>query len=194
MSPISPSIWDCRLAVTARTIVCAAVAFNWVVAPLRGEDANDRSPSNSASNAGPPAVDRGMLGVSLTNQLDGVLVTALHLGGPAELAGLRVGDQILAVNGQPMRSDAELIASIGHFPPGARVELLIRRRGWTNHFIVTLGSRALVAQLPTSAQYAAPRGQHPRHFDFRGKGFVSEKRAMDIYDPYLRALNTNFGP
>src|SRR4051794_7949561 len=57
--------------------------------------------------------------------VDGVLVTRVERGGPAAAAGLRPGDIILGVNGDPVASAADLRERLGH--PGSRVTLNLLR-------------------------------------------------------------------
>ncbi len=59
---------------------------------------------------------------------NGVLVTAVADGSPAEKAGLLKGDVILAVAGQPIYSIADF-RRVVRSRPGTVVELEVRRRG-----------------------------------------------------------------
>ena len=59
----------------------------------------------------------------------GTVVTRVHPGSAAAAAGLRVGDVILAANGQPIR-DAEALRNFqGLQAPNARISLDVRRDG-----------------------------------------------------------------
>lgn len=137
---------------------------------------------------------RAMLGVLLANQQGRVIVTSLYMGGPADRAGLQVGDQIITLNGQEVVSDAHLLRLLDGQQPNDRVNLLIRRGVWTNHFVVTLGASNIVSTLPISPDAAPLANYGPFGYKPRRRGTIDGRRAMDIYDPYLRALNTNFGP
>jgi membrane-associated protease RseP (regulator of RpoE activity) len=48
---------------------------------------------------------------------------------PAKLAGLRVGDQVTAFNGQPVSNWTQLGNAIRHAPPGSEVTVTVRRAG-----------------------------------------------------------------
>ena len=59
----------------------------------------------------------------------GALVSSVEPGGPAEQAGLRSGDVILAIDGSGIASAGELPARLGMMSPGARVKLDVWRDG-----------------------------------------------------------------
>ena len=58
-------------------------------------------------------------------QVEGVLVARVERGGPAAAAGLRPGDIIIGVNGEPVASAAELRERLGR--PGSRIALNLLR-------------------------------------------------------------------
>ncbi len=62
----------------------------------------------------------------------------LVAGGPAALAGLRPGDVIVEVDGQPVATYEEFVVAIRTFLPGDEVTLSVRRDGDTRDFTVTL--------------------------------------------------------
>ena len=86
-------------------------------------------------------VRRGRIGLStedvtprLARQRDlpvqeGALVLRVDPRSPAERAGVRVGDVITALNGRPVRSQAELRNRVGMIPVGGSVELSGLRQG-----------------------------------------------------------------
>ncbi len=57
----------------------------------------------------------------------GVEVTALSPDGPAERAGVQVGDRVTAIDGAPIDSAAALVGRLRHHQPDDVVELLIER-------------------------------------------------------------------
>jgi len=87
------------------------------------------------------AVRRGQLGVSLypvtpdiAHSLGlagavGALVSQVLAGSPADKAGMRVGDVVTSVNGQPLKSNSELRNAIGLLRVGDRIEIGLVRDG-----------------------------------------------------------------
>ena len=88
------------------------------------------------------SLELGYLGVtgSLDSGIDGVLITEVVEGSPAESSGLDVGDVIVALDGDSVGEIAELSAAIKLYRPGDLVELEIDRGG--DRFVaeVNLGS------------------------------------------------------
>ena len=58
---------------------------------------------------------------------DGVALTALTPGGPADQAGIKAGDVILAINGHYLFTIGELKEEIGHHEPGTKIAVRYRR-------------------------------------------------------------------
>jgi len=84
-------------------------------------------------------VHRGQIGVSARDiapeqamkngRTEGALIANLVQGSPAELAGLRSGDIVIAVDGAPVRSAAQLRNRIGLAPVNTDVRLGFERQG-----------------------------------------------------------------
>jgi serine protease Do/serine protease DegQ len=96
-------------------------------------------------------VTRGFLGVSteavtpdiaeqfgLGKDAKGVVVTDVTPGKPADKAGIRHGDVIVAVNGRAVESKDELRLRIAQMPPGSKVALQMMRDGKALPLTVTL--------------------------------------------------------
>jgi serine protease Do len=75
-------------------------------------------------------------------EVRGALVAGVSPGGPAATAGMRAGDVILSLNGQPVRDDTHLIASLAELQPGQRVTLGVHRDGRAQNVNVELGEFA----------------------------------------------------
>jgi S1-C subfamily serine protease len=70
----------------------------------------------------------------------GATVAAVASGGAAEAAGIKPGDRITAVDGDPVRSGAELQGRIGTYSPGDRLTVTLVRDGNAQTVEVTLGT------------------------------------------------------
>ncbi len=94
-------------------------------------------------------VERGWLGVSVQDPSanedrhgpSGVLIAAVERNGPALRAGLRAGDMVTAVNGQPVDNARGLIRQIAQAAPGSQVRLTLRRQGREMELNITVGQR-----------------------------------------------------
>ncbi len=75
----------------------------------------------------PPA---GKLGAFLDSGDEGVKVAAFAPGSAAEAAGIRQGDRILALNGEPVEQYADVMVELWNKKPGERVTVDVRRVHW----------------------------------------------------------------
>ena len=100
-------------------------------------------------------VTRGSIGISFQQnqppQLlrsfgaeQGVVIGSVQAGGPAEKAGLKQGDVILAVNGEAVKNGDELVEKVSDTPVGQSVNLRIMRDKKQQDIKVEIGDRALV--------------------------------------------------
>ena len=86
-------------------------------------------------------VDRGWLGVVIGNvdkdlasaygldKAQGAIVSEVYPGGPAEKAGVKVGDLIVKFNAQDVHSQADLPRIVGQLAPGTKVVFDVIRKG-----------------------------------------------------------------
>jgi putative serine protease PepD len=77
----------------------------------------------------------------VTAPVAGLHVSSVQPGGPAAAAGLRLGDVITEVEGQPATSADQLIALTITKGAGDKVDLTYVRAGQTYETTVTLGSQ-----------------------------------------------------
>jgi serine protease Do len=109
------------------------------------------------------AVTRGWIGVQIQpvtddmadslgmKKAEGALVAEPQADGPAAKAGIKAGDVITAVNGQPVKDARDLAKRIGALAPGATVKLDVFRKGTNQTLSFTLG------EVPKEQQQARRR-------------------------------------
>jgi serine protease DegS len=90
-------------------------------------------------------VTRGQLGFS-GNEFagqDGIVISNITPGSPADLAGLQVGDRLIAIDGVPLTSASAALDMIAETPPGTLMELQVVRSESTLTILVTVGELQL---------------------------------------------------
>jgi len=99
-------------------------------------------------------VARGFLGINISEvtpekqeyfglkSAEGAFVESVTAGQPADKAGVRKGDVITAVDGQPVASNDELIRIVSGKQPGAKVRLRLIREGREMDVTAVLADRA----------------------------------------------------
>ena len=88
-------------------------------------------------------IDRGWLGVAVGegSTRGGVTIASVDRSGPAARAGLRPGDVITQIEGEPVDSARGLIRAVAGVSPGSAVHVALRRGGHDMDLSVTLGRR-----------------------------------------------------
>jgi serine protease Do len=71
----------------------------------------------------------------------GVIISLVGPGLPAAKAGLKAGDIITTINGQPVKDGDDLVARISEYKPGTNVDIGYLRNGQALHATVTVGDR-----------------------------------------------------
>ncbi len=71
--------------------------------------------------------------------MNGALIHAVTADGPADKAGLKVGDLITAVGDKPLDQNLTLAAALAAYKPGDSVKLTFRRNADEQTVTVTLG-------------------------------------------------------
>ena len=91
-------------------------------------------------------VARGWLGVSAQDTepdaaVRGARIMGVQPGGPADRAGLRPGDVLVAINDKPIADTAELINTTAALAPGARGDFKLRRNSKEIGLQIEVGRR-----------------------------------------------------
>lgn len=98
-------------------------------------------------------VARGSIGIEFNAQENpaiarvygvnqGVTISNVVAGSPADQAGLKVGDTIISVDGKSVKNGDELVADIASRRPGSKVNLGFVRNGKKQESAVTVADRA----------------------------------------------------
>lgn len=99
-----------------------------------GKDAGARRSTTEAS-----------IGVRGKNVAGGFEVVGLTKDGPAELAGVAVGDVLLRVGGEPIGDAKSLSLAVSKHPPGTRLEIAFARGGAESNVSVELFGKSIGA-------------------------------------------------
>jgi len=95
-------------------------------------------------------VERGWLGVdarAMTEEMtksfglektQGMLITGIYRDGPAHLAGMKPGDILIAIDGEPVNDGNVAMSRIADHKPGTDVGVTIIRDGETQYLVATL--------------------------------------------------------
>lgn len=98
-------------------------------------------------------VQRALLGIKIGDvtaataqelnlaRVEGVYVGEVTDGGAALDAGMKTGDVIIGIEGEPIKTTAQLQEKIGQYRPGDDVEVLVLRDNKEKQFTVTLRNR-----------------------------------------------------
>ena len=100
-------------------------------------------------------------------RIEGAEITSVDPGSPADQAGIRQGDVVLAVEGDAIRESGDLITNLARRQPGERVRFQIHRRGERVNATVTLG------------QFDTPAAQVVESADVNARG---ERLGFDVTD------------
>lgn len=99
-------------------------------------------------------VQRGWLGLDMQQLSDegwaslglepgsGILLRAVMRDGPAWQAGIRPGDVLVSVNGEPVRSNQQALVTVAAYKPGATLALEFLRNGERRYTEAIAGDRA----------------------------------------------------
>jgi S1-C subfamily serine protease len=84
----------------------------------------------------------GRIGALLYDDEDGLRIRSCTSGSPCETAGLRPGDRIASIEGQPVADLADLKVALWDKSPGDAITLEVIRKRWLS------GARQLTREIP----------------------------------------------
>jgi serine protease Do len=85
-------------------------------------------------------VDQGLADSFGLPEPEGALVSTVEPGGPAARAGVKAGDVILALNGEPIQTENQLPVRVASLMPGTTVNITVWRDHAKHDLSVKLGS------------------------------------------------------
>ena len=121
-------------------------------------------------------VTRGWIGVQIQpvtsdiadslgiKKAEGALVAEPQAGSPADKAGIKSGDVILSVNGEPVKDARSLARTISAMAPGTSVKLGVLHSGKENTLTLTLGElpKERQARVESGEQRETPSSDLPK--------------------------------
>ncbi len=84
------------------------------------------------------------LGWKITGTPTGTIINGVVAPSPARTANLKVGDEIVAVNGKPVRTNCALISMVHSLAPGTVLQLKVERAKISPSGVITLDSPSTV--------------------------------------------------
>ncbi|MDH5553090.1 MAG: Do family serine endopeptidase [Nitrosomonas sp.] len=99
------------------------------------------------------SVTRGWLGITMQDiteelaesfdleEASGVLVPGVLKDGPADLAGIKPGDILIAIAGKPMAHSSDVLNLVAELPPGDKVTITILRDNKEKNVEILVGTR-----------------------------------------------------
>ena len=111
------------------------------LAATRVREPDDRKPIPTAV---PEVLGKATMGVFAEGNVnvrhDGVILTAVTPGGPADQVGIRAGDTILAISDHYLFTIAEFREAVSRLSPGTKVVVRYRRYSTINDVSLTVGA------------------------------------------------------
>jgi serine protease Do len=104
-------------------------------------------------------VNQGFADAFKLDRPEGALVSTVEKGGPADKAGLKSGDVIRKVNGQPIITSGDLPSLIDGAAPGEQVDMEIWHQGKRETISATLGNAGDKSEQFATADKGADKGK-----------------------------------
>lgn len=147
----APTVVATEAPTTAATLAATAAATKYPPCPGTFLDVGTPAPTEASTSAAtaaataPAEFTPGYLGIAAeTVDRCGARVTQLIAGSPADQAGLKLGDVIVAVNGNVVPDRDALRAFVLNNTAGTRFEVVVKRGAEELTLNGTLGRRAAV--------------------------------------------------
>ena len=145
-------------------------------------------PVGPVSAQSPQRRDHAALGVFLKQERDGVSVTEVLPGSPAERAGIVTGDEIRSIGDDRILTARDLTDEMATLAPGTHVDLTIRRDGRRQIVTVDLADWATTFKdRATPPEARRPAGQSNRSYSFDPKN-ARPSTAAEIEARRMRIL------
>jgi S1-C subfamily serine protease len=130
-----------------------------------------------AATAPATAIATGYLGILTNATPQGIVVTEVVPGSPADVAGFRAGDVITSVNGAAIDPTRPLSAALAGLPAGTQVTIVVTHGDSWHALKVTLGERP---NPTTNAPTVAPGATGVAGGAFLGVGMIDGDNGTQI--------------
>lgn len=124
-------LWITALVLIGLACGCAGLAAGGLVGYLIGRGSLGPTPT--------PSVATPWLGIRVAYESDSARILEVLPNSPAEKAGLRSGDRIVAFEGEPVDRTHPLTGYLRRYRPGDTVHLMVLRDGEEHTVSITLG-------------------------------------------------------
>lgn len=150
-------------------------------------------------------ISRGRLGIRIQevttdlassfglSQPNGALVASVDKGGPADKAGLAVGDIILKLDGKNVQNSSDLPLMVAAIKPGTKIKLQIWRKRASKDIDIVIGELPSepLAQIQPSAPLAANKLglvlSQPTQAQLRQLGIEHGLLVQEVHEPAAKA-------
>ena len=130
----------------------------------------------------------------------GVMVARVEEGGPAQAAGIRVGDILSAIDGERIDSGRQLSRAVRKKEAGDLVTLELYRDGSLESYPVTIGKRERpvidlaggVRVIPDLPDMPEPGELPDRDMVIAVPGFLLDEKSMEAFEHAMRGLEDHF--
>ncbi len=130
---------------TVKNVLEAIVANGQVVRGYIGVEPQDITPDLAESFG--------------LNTKSGTIVAGVVKGGPADKAGIKPGDIMLAVNGKPVIDTPDMLNTIAQLAPGSTAQMTLLRKTVETKVDIEIGKRPKIKQEALPQNMESPDGQ-----------------------------------